>query len=328
MSNLTDFFPTGDGVPVNDYASFRTLATGDPVGYNESTGLYTQSNGSVYLKTGKTIAITENPRTYPDATSGSSTWVYNASNNFTFAFDTQAGVAFDGTYYYIPSYNFSSVVQYNTSFVATGTTFTPGTTLPSNFMSLIWEPTSSKFMTLDSNSQIKTWNADFSGPIFTRTLYAVYQSSAQCLAIGPTGQVMASYRGDGNLGFAWYLQKYNVAATGQLVSENGRIELAPNNNTPRGQGLLYSAPNVYFIYQGNALLKNYETGTDVSGNDINITPSNTNRRNMIKKPNGDIFISNYSDTTAYYYDSVLPNVGDSVAKTSTDTLQPLFIKLK
>lgn len=69
MSNFTDFFPTG--LPVNSYAPFFISGTGNPAGYNATTGLYTHPNGDVWLKTGNTITSSgTNP--YPSSTYSSS----------------------------------------------------------------------------------------------------------------------------------------------------------------------------------------------------------------------------------------------------------------
>lgn len=57
---------TGTGLPVNSYAPFYKSVSGNPTGYNATTGLYNHPNGDVWLETGKTIVDTSNA--YPDAT--------------------------------------------------------------------------------------------------------------------------------------------------------------------------------------------------------------------------------------------------------------------
>lgn len=71
MSNFSTFFPAGgggEGAGINSYAPFKvTQGTGNPVGYNATTGLYTNPvDDSVWLKTGKQVLETS-PRTYPNA---------------------------------------------------------------------------------------------------------------------------------------------------------------------------------------------------------------------------------------------------------------------
>ena len=55
---------TGDGIPINAYVGFRTTSTGNPPGYNSSTNIYTQTNGSIYIKSGSTSS---DYLDYPDA---------------------------------------------------------------------------------------------------------------------------------------------------------------------------------------------------------------------------------------------------------------------
>jgi hypothetical protein len=69
MSDYTDFFPAasgGGGVAINSYTPFLAQSTGNPSGYNSSTGLYTHPDGNYYLKSGKTLAGVAS--TYPNAT--------------------------------------------------------------------------------------------------------------------------------------------------------------------------------------------------------------------------------------------------------------------
>jgi hypothetical protein len=71
MSNFTTFFPSGGsgGGGINSYAPFKVSSlTGNPAGYNPTTGLYTNPiDSSVWLKTGGTIE--DGAGNYPSATS-------------------------------------------------------------------------------------------------------------------------------------------------------------------------------------------------------------------------------------------------------------------
>ena len=70
-SNITTFFPGGgggEGAGINSYAPYKVISNANPVGYNESTGLYTNPvDESVWLKTGKQVIDSTTPRTYPNA---------------------------------------------------------------------------------------------------------------------------------------------------------------------------------------------------------------------------------------------------------------------
>jgi len=73
MSNFSQYFPIGGsssggdgGGGINSYAPFKVTATDNPVGYNATTGLYTNPvDGSVFLKTGQTLVLTTDD--YPNA---------------------------------------------------------------------------------------------------------------------------------------------------------------------------------------------------------------------------------------------------------------------
>lgn len=80
MSNFSQYFPIGGssggdgGGGINSYAPFKVSLTNNPVGYNATTGLYTNPiDNSVWLKTGQTIDDTAG--NYPSATN---------QTNFTF----------------------------------------------------------------------------------------------------------------------------------------------------------------------------------------------------------------------------------------------------
>ena len=64
MGDFSQYFPIGSsgsgGSSINSYASFKVTATDNPVGYNATTGLYTNPvDGSVWLETGKPLIDNE-----------------------------------------------------------------------------------------------------------------------------------------------------------------------------------------------------------------------------------------------------------------------------
>ena len=67
MSKYTDFYgvtSVGD-YPINSYFEYGVTATGNPTGYDASTGLYSHPNGSTWLQTGNTLPTSS---AYPNAT--------------------------------------------------------------------------------------------------------------------------------------------------------------------------------------------------------------------------------------------------------------------
>ena len=72
MSNYSDFFGVGSSgggggsVPINSYLPFYVSGTSNPTGYDAATGLYTHPDGNFYLQTGFTLGADG----YPNATSG------------------------------------------------------------------------------------------------------------------------------------------------------------------------------------------------------------------------------------------------------------------
>jgi hypothetical protein len=73
MSNFSNYFNSGGGLSVNSYKDYLVAGTGNPVGYDASTGLYTHPDSTVWIETGNQVSAPAS--TYPDATqqnSGSS----------------------------------------------------------------------------------------------------------------------------------------------------------------------------------------------------------------------------------------------------------------
>lgn len=66
MSNYSNYFNSGGGLSVNSYKDYLVAGTGNPTGYDASTGLYNHPDSTVWIETGNTISAPAS--TYPDAT--------------------------------------------------------------------------------------------------------------------------------------------------------------------------------------------------------------------------------------------------------------------
>ena len=65
MSKYTDFYAStgGEIVAINGYVDFLVGATGNPTGYDNTTGIYDHPGGATFIRTGFTTAAGP----YPDA---------------------------------------------------------------------------------------------------------------------------------------------------------------------------------------------------------------------------------------------------------------------
>ena len=104
---------TNTGLPVNTYESFYVSATGNPTGYDATTGLYTHPNGDQWLKTGNNIS-----GDFPDAsiaqpatfTATGDAPAISYSSNYT----PVRNVAQDDNYWYFYSWRSGNTIKHNT----------------------------------------------------------------------------------------------------------------------------------------------------------------------------------------------------------------------
>ena len=310
MSNFSQYFPIGGssggdgGGGINSYAPFKVTATDNPVGYNATTGLYTNPvDGSVFLKTGNTIIDTAGD--YPDATIGPGNWSQTSADDFTIATNTD-GVAYDGTFYYMITSG-GVVNQYNTSFTATGV----------------------------------TWNAssDATGIVYEGGNFFVLEKSAKTVHKYNTSGVFQSSRvAGGNDVFAitalngiiCVLQRPGAAITASIAKVNpttmaylGSTTLAGHTSIIGSGG--WFSDGVYLWTAQGSVVKAWDINGVDSG--VSFSPSSSPRNGQIGH-DGNVY-SDSKSTTIRKFTPVAGSVGDSTARTSTmGDGQPLFIKLK
>ena len=131
MTDFSTFFPD-DSLPINSYKSFDVFATSNPPGYNASTGIYSNPDGTQWLKTGS-IVSGSSMSTYSNATTSNPV---ASGNSVAPAYDSSGRVCWidesNGTFA-VQHYNpyptkiaeYSMVTQ-----AATGKTITTDTQFP------------------------------------------------------------------------------------------------------------------------------------------------------------------------------------------------------
>ena len=132
MSNFTTFFPSSGsgGGGINSYAPFKVTATDNPVGYNATTGLYTNPvDGTVWLESGNQVTDND-PKSYPNAT-GLESFVGAPNvislNTATTTWDIRCN-AYDPTndLFYLYQASSQLIHEYTSALVPTGNTVTGG----------------------------------------------------------------------------------------------------------------------------------------------------------------------------------------------------------
>ena len=145
MGDFSQYFPIGSsgsgGSSINSYTSFKVTATDNPVGYNATTGLYTNPvDGSVWLETGKQL-IDNEPKLYPNAAGIES---FQGAPNV-ISLDTATTTwtircnAYDSTndLFYLYQASSQLIHEYTSALVPTGNTVTGGHIASINTMRFI-----------------------------------------------------------------------------------------------------------------------------------------------------------------------------------------------
>ena len=375
MSNFSQFFPAGggsggEGAGINSYAPYKVSpTTNNPVGYNFTTGVYTNPvDESVWVKTGTTVSDTTTPRTYPNAyfeedmyiglqagirlspdqpfqsagnihyqrstgriynqNSGNlSSWTINAStgayeNRVNFA--KYAGPAtystFNGgfvfhegsqTWYTQGVFNNPTMSLISMGIVAGGG---PDVANPvQQNLTALTNNTPSGYMVIGnflyvfkSNRYIYKYSINPSTGVITDTNVSFdIVSLVPSLGTNAYSQ-FADLMYDTISGYA-----YVVTTQGYDETEDGMIQLDPTTFT--ATGVVYPID----INLSNNGYGNFQYGTFglVGTKNVIFTQSIGNATRLVNQF--------YSQSTDF-----IQKVGDPIARTSTDTTQPLFIKLK
>lgn len=315
MSNFSTFFPAGgggEGAGINSYAPYAVTAAGNPVGYDPSTGLYTNPvDDSIWLKTGNTLPITS-PRTYANATQVP---IAPAATGTTWASPSSAtGITWDGTHFWVAQTN-QTISQYTAAGVATGTSWTATSATSINCIYFY----SNTFYVSVPNGNIYSYNS--SGG--SETL--VFSASAQSNSIR---QVVFD-------GTNFYLYSHNTATILKYDSSgtytNFSFPISRNVSYSFSMTLVdgnlwiledYYADVIVYDLNGNLAGFGYTNPWGNKTSIYGITYANTGSGNKF-------YLVSLNASTVYEYNDYIGYVGDPTAKTDTSgSAQPLFIKLK
>ena len=304
---------TGTGLPVNTYESFSVTATGNPTGYDATTGLYTHPNGDYWLKTGNTLAGVSS--TYPDANVNYQILTqFETSSSFSTTFVTR-GLGRTSTNWYALEQTTGAVREYTvdattgnlsgggsivfTAYSGWQAMTSNGTTLliPSSTTNLIERTTSGGSTGFSFNVSAQGSNIDGLGYYDDGAdgVYIVYTSSSGTVAT------------------------YNAvtgAATGFSFSGGSAME-----------GCAFDGNNYYVLSVTNSQVIQYDSQGVSTGYSANLGGSNAGGASL-QYYNGYFFCMSAAANTMSVKRVAFGGVGDITARTDTDTTKPLFVKLK
>jgi hypothetical protein len=307
---------TGTGLPVNTYAPFYASATDNPTGYNSSTGLYEHPNGDVWLKTGKTITDTSN--NYPSTTGNTAghTFTYSGSSFSVSNFISGIGYSKDDLtkIYYISS---NTVYEHDlTTGAATGFSFSTSS-----------QTTSASHVTRTGNNYyVTSYGGDYrvyrynsAGTYSTNFYLGATYYNLKGISANPVGS-----------GFYVSAGKQSNARTviglwnGSFTAISSEVDI--NSVSNAGQVSYYDG--ILYVGSANSLVYGYSMTSGATGYNLDPTPEtgSSDVRSAIVIGNS-IYVGRA--TTIYKYTpTAVRVVGDSTLRTSTDTNQPLFLKIK
>ena len=318
MSNFSQYFPAASsgggsgGTPINGYTPFLVTGTGNPSGYDATTGLYTHPDGTFWLKTGNTIV--DNSSTYPSANG-----VVSIGSPVQYGFsDTGIG------------YINSSEVIIGTSnvYMSVG-----------GIIYLVDLVTGNKLSTLvntgDGRYGVEGYD-ETNGYIIAKFVdapnnYRFYNTSGTLVSTG-TGRSdlnRMTWISDDNYiiqgnstGPAFYTLSTNTVGASTLGSGGAATSMTYD----RTNDVYYSSPT------GGSINK-WVSLTDDSGNIGAVRATDYNNSSAVTYYDGAFY--NFASRIALgaangrmEKRSISVTVGDSTVRTSTDTAQPLFIRIK
>ena len=318
MSNYSDFFGVGSSggggsFPVNSYLSYFVTSTGNPTGYDATTGLYSHPNGEFWLETGNIIGASP----YPNATKVLDPIPTGNTATIGITVTAQAPVSknlivTDGTNYYANDVATGGyrVRQLDSSFASTGYSITfspPGFAGNNREGYFSYFGSAPVFGTINQSNWQKvvppatTWTTEFTGPNGFNAS-ATTNTAGTTIFIAPNSSTVTEYSWPGGV------------ATGNTFSATGAV-----------LGMVAIAP--YIIACTSTTIELFD---DTSFAAVGSGPITTG--------NGSNILPNFSDSSRFYLGSAgnnfnslveyeIGSVGDGTAKTDPDTSQPFFVRI-
>ena len=339
MSNFSQFFPAGSGGSgggsgINSYAPFLVTSTsGNPVGYDVTTGIYTNPvDDSVWIKTGKTLIDSSN--TYPNATGVTDHFTQQAAtgNNSS----NWRKTVWNGTQLYALEHYNSSATDVYLKLVDPTTLEIGSSGITLSFggvtsRTVAWDPNASAYITFPEASprQVVKYDAANSNPVAYTITGGTPSVMQQSTVIGND-----LYMRDG-LGNLWIMDLTTNAFTGPIAIPDATLGISSIT------AMDYDAVNDTVWFSSSSGVDGYSeynyTTWAATGNTILRTqptgpPSGTSLLGMAI--GGDAifsigFVGSFRYKVTKYSITGITEKGDVVARTSAmGDGQPLFIKLK
>jgi hypothetical protein len=305
MSNFSQFFPAGSGGSggsgINSYAPFKVTATGNPIGYNATTGVYTNPvDDSVWLKTGFTLAP---DGTYPNAAISDLSYTgvnYNlASGNIT-------QMVYSDTFIYATFFGSTSIIrQFTLAGVSTGLTYTDTSTVR-----MFWDGTH-----LNSAASVAGgWDVTLLNNSLVQQGVKIFWAT-----VGGVNQICT----DGT--YVYALQSRTTTRRYDFGTFANELIMSTTGIVGNGSGIEFYNNQIVISSSNDQKLYFFSTSLGAAISSIPTTSIGAVAF-LSKSPDGALWSSSYTVQTTLYEFNI--SIGDGTSKTDTDSAQPLFIKLK
>ena len=291
----------GEGSGINSYAPFKVTATDNPVGYNATTGLYTNPiDDSIWLKTGFTLAP---DGTYPNATISDLSYT---GVNYNLGSGSITQMVYSDTFIYATFFGSVNIIrQFTLAGVSTGLTYTDTDTVR-----IFWDGTNlNSCVGVAGGFNVRLLNNSLvqQGAII---FWTIAGGVAQICTDGTYVYALQSNTVTNRFDFGTFANQLSMSTTGMGAATgiefyNNQIVISSYNNQ-----------KLYF-FSTSLGAPIYSVPTTSIGQAAYLS----------KSPDGALWSSSYTVPTTIYEFNTL--IGDGISKTSAlGDGQPLFIKLK